>query len=46
MTNIISDPEDKLDEGINVLEILYGKYDKARLADNEFSDCFQFPVLK
>lgn len=43
---IVSIPQDSLDEQIELVNNLYGKYDKAILVDNDLTDCFQFPTLK
>lgn len=39
-------PQNPLDEQIEVVDNLYGKYDKVNLVDNDLTYCFQFPTLK
>jgi len=46
MTTILSVSEFDLDERIAWNELLYGKYDKATLIDNDLSYSFQFPSVK
>lgn len=43
---IVSIPQDTLDERIAMVDNLYGKYDKANLVDNDFTNCFEFPTMK
>lgn len=43
---IILVPQDKLDEWIEMVENLYGKYDKSILIDNELTNYIQFLTLK
>lgn len=31
---------------IEAVDNLYGKYDKENMIDNDFTGCFQFPVMK
>lgn len=43
---IISVPQITLNEGIKVMDDLYGKYDQSNLIDNNFTDGFQFPAMR
>lgn len=38
-------PQNKLDEIIELLVNLYGKYDKLILVNNDLTNGFQFPML-
>lgn len=43
---MVSVPQDTLNAQIEVVDNLYGKYYKANLIDNDFTDCFHFPAMK
>jgi len=43
---IVSTLELRLDKRIGVRELLYDKYDKAVLVENDLSDSFHFPDMK
>ena len=44
VTNSVVEPE--LNEIIQRVESLIGKYDNAMLIDTDFTDSFQFPAMK
>ena len=43
---LVSVPQDALDARIEVVDNLYGKYDKANLINEDFTHYFEFSAMK